>query len=221
VTSREFRDRVGRRLQKAVVPIPGDLTFVKLEAYFELLARWNAKINLTALPLDKPTDQTFDRLFTEPLAAARHFPSSSKSWYDLGTGGGSPAIPLKIVLGAVRLTMIESKVRKAAFLREVVRTLGFLDAEVENARFEEVVPSRLRSAEAVTVRAVRSDPTLFKVTSDLLVDAGRLLLFRTDGRAPTVRGFDHVETVPLTDAKTSYLAVYSRTPRCSTWNKPC
>ena len=87
-----------------------------LEAYFQLLTQWNAKINLTALPLDPPTDETFDRLLVEPLAASKQIPTHTPSvWFDLGSGGGSPAIPLKIARPALRLTMIESKERKSAF----------------------------------------------------------------------------------------------------------
>ena len=49
-----------------------------LEAYFRLLVQWNAKINLTALPLDAPTDETFDRLLVEPLAAAKQIPTHTQ-----------------------------------------------------------------------------------------------------------------------------------------------
>ena len=75
-----------------------------LEAYFRLLAHWNAKINLTALPLDPPTDETLDRLLVEPLAAARQIRRcAAASGSTSGSGGGSPAIPLKIARPALRL----------------------------------------------------------------------------------------------------------------------
>ena len=105
----------------------------------KLLAQWNARINLTALPLDPPTDETFDRLLVEPLAASRQIPTHTPNvWFDLGSGGGSPAIPLKIARPALRLTMIDSKERNGAFLREVIRTLGLADSVVQTARFEEI-----------------------------------------------------------------------------------
>ena len=133
VTSLEFRDRVARRTRRAKAPISLGM-LEPLEAYFRLLAQWNATINLTALPLDAPTDETFDRLLVEPLVAARQIPSHTPSvWVDLGSGGGSPAIPLKIARPALRLTMIESKERKSAFLREVIRALGLVDATVATA----------------------------------------------------------------------------------------
>ena len=42
---------------------------------------------------------------------------------DVGSGGGSPAIPLKLAAPAVALTMVEVKARKSAFLREAIRQL--------------------------------------------------------------------------------------------------
>ena len=61
------------------------------------------------------------------------------AWFDLGSGGGSPAIPLKLVRPDARLTMVESKTRKAAFLREAVAQSGAADAaEVADERFEEL-----------------------------------------------------------------------------------
>ena len=66
--SLEFRDRLAPT-QRAARKAPITLAMLEpLEAYFRLLAHWNAKINLTALPLEPPTDETFDRLLVEPLA---------------------------------------------------------------------------------------------------------------------------------------------------------
>jgi 16S rRNA (guanine527-N7)-methyltransferase len=185
-----------------------------LEAYFRLLAQWNAKINLTALPLDAPTDETFDRLLVEPLAAARQIPTHTPSrWVDLGSGGGSPAIPLKLARPALRLTMIESKERKSAFLREAVRALGLADVAVETERFESASAKAKHAgtADLVTVRAVRADSVLFKVAEQLLKEGGRLLLFRPAHLASAdPAGFERVDTVPLIDAPPTFLSTYRR-----------
>jgi 16S rRNA (guanine527-N7)-methyltransferase len=185
-----------------------------LEAYFRLLAQWNAKINLTALPLDPPTDETFDRLLVEPLGASRQIPTHTSSvWFDLGSGGGSPAIPLKIARPELRLTMIESKERKGAFLREAVRTLGLTHTMVQTERFEDVAsnPEYAGTGDLVTVRAVRADADLFATAGRLLKNDGRLLLFRpahSPSQVPT--GFSHTSTVPLTDSPPSFLCLYRR-----------
>jgi 16S rRNA (guanine527-N7)-methyltransferase len=185
-----------------------------LESYFRLLAQWNAKINLTALPLDSPTDETFDRLFVEPLAASKQVPTHASSvWFDLGSGGGSPAIPLKIARPGLRLTMIESKERKSAFLREAIRTLLLTDAVVANERFEDVAAKAEYAGQGdiVTVRAVKADSALFETAGRLLRDTGRLLLFRPAHAASVdPPGFKWELTVPLIDSPQSFLSVYRR-----------
>jgi 16S rRNA (guanine527-N7)-methyltransferase len=210
VTGGEFRDRLEQRLAFSSVPTPTDDAFDKLQTYFELLARWNAKINLTALPLDEPTDDAIDRLFTEPLAAARHFPTGVDGWFDLGSGGGSPAIPLQVATGAAGLTMVESRERKAAFLREVVRILE-IRASVENMRFEDLGDGRHGGiADVVTVRAVRPDAAMFSAAATVLKKAGRLLIFQSHALSTAIGGFRVVGTESLLVHKTSFLATYGR-----------
>jgi 16S rRNA (guanine527-N7)-methyltransferase len=214
VTSLEFRDRLARRARRAKAPV----TLVMLdplEAYFRLLAQWNAKINLTSLPLDPPTDEAFDRLLIEPLAASKQVPELRLVWFDLGSGGGSPAIPLKIARPALRLTMIESKERKSAFLREAVRILRLAETVVETKRFEEAASKTeyARMGELVTVRAVKTDQLLFDAADRLLSSNGQLLLFRpahTASEDPP--GFRRLSTVPLIDAPPSFLSIYQRSP---------
>jgi 16S rRNA (guanine527-N7)-methyltransferase len=176
VTSREFRDRLTRRARKARVALPTEVV-APFEVYFRLLAQWNVKINLTGLSLQPPTDETFDRLFIEPLVASTLVAESPGVWFDLGSGGGSPALPLKMIRPALSLTLVESKTRKAAFLREVVRVLGLPGTDVANVRFEELRAKVDRTADLITVRAVRPDAALFDVSARLLKSGGHLLLF--------------------------------------------
>jgi 16S rRNA (guanine527-N7)-methyltransferase len=185
-----------------------------LEAYFQLLTHWNARINLTALPLDAPTDETFDRLLVEPLAAAKQISNAGPSvWFDLGSGGGSPAIPLKIARPALTLTMVESKERKGAFLREAIRVLGLVDTFVETARFETLAAKSTvtSNVDLVTVRAVRTDDQLFESAGRMLKNGGQLLMFRPPhSPTPDPVGFERVSTVPLIDVPQSFLTVYRR-----------
>jgi 16S rRNA (guanine527-N7)-methyltransferase len=179
VTSREFRERLSRRARRARVVLPEGV-LAPFETYFRLLAKWNLKINLTALPLQSPTDTTFDRLFIEPLAAGALVHDAAGTWFDLGSGGGSPALPLKMIRPSLSLTLVESKARKAAFLREVVRALKLPETEVANVRFEELQANS--DADVVTVRAVRPDHSLLGVSARLLRIGGHLVLFGKPSR---------------------------------------
>jgi 16S rRNA (guanine527-N7)-methyltransferase len=196
-----FRRKLADRAAVArVVVTPSETD--QLEKYFDLLKRWSARMNLTALPFSDLPDKTIDRLLIEPLAAARYVTKSPITWVDVGSGGGSPAIPLKVIRNQARLVMVESKSRKAAFLREAVRALKLNGTDVQNSRFEDLVepkPPKIL-ADLVTVRAVRADETLLALCRLALRPEGELLLFQSDmvdGQTPT--GFKRLRTVQLTE----------------------
>ena len=185
MTVTEFEERLAGRARSAGVPLTAG-TLPRLHAYYELLARWNAKINLTALPLLRPTDDTFDRLLIEPLAAARYVPESARSWIAVGSGGGSPAIPLKIVQPRAELTMVESKTRKVAFLREAIRTLELPRARVDDQRFEDVARTvPLHSIDLVSIRGVKSASPLLTVIHRIISSRGHVFLFHSPSSSAT------------------------------------
>jgi len=217
VISPEVRERLLARLERAGASVDVDAVAVDaLEQYFALLARWNPKVNLTALPLNPPADETFDRLFVEAVVAASHVaPPNSRAqalrWIDLGSGGGSPAIPMKIVRPFWVLTMVEAKERKASFLREAIRALRLEDADVANVRFEEMDGNRA-NADIVTVRAVKLDNALGEVARKLLKPQpdGRLAVFSSS--EASVRGFECERSISLVPGSSAVLTLL-RVPR--------
>lgn len=150
-----------------------------LRAYLELLGRWNQRINLTAFELDPPSDDAIDRLLVEPLMAARRLLPGDRLVIDVGSGGGSPAIPLKLSVPVLRMVLVEAKVRKSAFLREAIRQLSLEHVEVENRPFEELLSrSDLHeAADVVTIRAVRADTRLWTGGQAFLKPGGRVFWF--------------------------------------------
>jgi 16S rRNA (guanine527-N7)-methyltransferase len=209
VTSAEFQryltdgaERVGLSVLAATV--------TQLETYFRLLCRWNARINLTSLPLDPPTAETFDRLLLEPLAAARFVSNAPIAWFDLGSGGGSPAIPLKIVRPAPSLTMVESRGRKASFLREAVRELALERAVVVEERFERLSASSCGAADLATVRGVRGDAQFLAAAGALLRPGGTLLWFGDRSFDMERRGLKFISTERLLDHPNSTLQLFRR-----------
>lgn len=151
----------------------------QLVAYYSLLERWNQKINLTALPLGAREAATIDRLLIEPLLATSEVDDSPLTWFDFGSGGGSPAIPLKLLRPKAKLIMVDAKERKSAFLREAVRTLGLATTDVFTGRIEELeATAGTKTAELITMRAVRAEPEVLEAARKILKLHGRLLLFR-------------------------------------------
>lgn len=181
VGTRDFRTRLSKRAARARIPLSLEL-LDKLSAYYELLARWNKKINLTAL---EDPDAAIDRLLLEPVAAARHLPVTAKRLMDLGSGGGSPAIPLKLAANGLGLTMVEVKARKSAFLREAIRHLALPDTTVENSRFEELLsrPELHERFDVLTLRAIRLEPRLMNTIQAFVRPGGQILLFQGSSRA--------------------------------------
>jgi 16S rRNA (guanine527-N7)-methyltransferase len=216
VSSRELRDRLRRRARKAGVDLTADLA-ASLETYYVLLAKWNARINLTAFQLDATgQDEAVDRLLIEPLVAARHISQSAVTALDIGSGGGSPAIPLALAAPRLHLRLVESKTRKAVFLREALRELGLGRAEVETTRFEELLarPDLHEAMDLVTVRAVRVEPRTLMSLQAFLRVRGQLFLFRGPGGADVADtlapALSWSATYPLVESLRSRLLVLEK-----------
>ena len=210
---RELRDRIRRRARKAGVALSPELAD-QLERYHALLAKWNEKINLTSFKLlPGGQDEAVDRLLIEPLVAARHMPAGTRTVMDIGSGGGSPAIPLKLAAPRLHLRMVESKTRKAVFLREALRDLGLGEAVVETSRFEELLarPELHEGFDLVTIRAVRVEPRTLVSLQAFLRPGGEAFLFRGPGGAELADSLTPplawVATYPLIDELRSKLLV--------------
>jgi len=214
VTTREFRDRLRRRARRAGLQVDAELAS-RLEGYIRLLALWNSKINLTALPLDPLGDETVDRLLVEPLLAAQHVdPAVAVRALDLGSGSGSPAIPIALARGNIEMRLVESKTRKAVFLLEVLRALQ-LEAIVETARFEQLLsrPELHEAADLVTIRAVRVETRTLLTVQAFLKPDGRIFWFRSasGGEAPGVPPpLRWSSTMPLVETLGSRLTVLTK-----------
>ena len=123
MNSTVFRLELERMAGQVGMALSADLTQA-LETYFDVLALWNRRMNLTAFQLDAPSEAAIERLFLEPLQAAAALRRPVGAMIDVGSGGGSPAIPLCLVLSPARVTLVESRSRKSVFLKEAARKLG-------------------------------------------------------------------------------------------------
>lgn len=106
--------------------------------HYEVLLRWNDRINLTSIP---PGEEMVIRHYCESVFFGAHMPGASEapSILDLGSGAGFPGVPIAILRPAWRITLLESHQRKAVFLRESTRGLPNISVL---ARRAESVPGR-------------------------------------------------------------------------------
>jgi 16S rRNA (guanine527-N7)-methyltransferase len=212
VAPRDLKTRLTRRAARSGLFLADELSD-RLIAYYELLAHWNRKINLTAL--DDP-DQAIDRLLLEPVLSVRHLPSANVRLMDVGSGGGSPAIPLKLAAPLMTLTMVEVKARKSAFLREAVRVLELAGSTVETSRYEELLarPELHEAFGLLSLRAVRVELRSLMTLQAFLKPGGMMFMFRGPGgprepnSVPTLRW---VGTHPLVETLQSRLTILQKT----------
>lgn len=215
MSSREFQDRLARRARRAGVSISPTVA-VKLEAYFKLLTAWNTKMNLTGLDLAEQSPAAIDRLLVEPLVASKHVTSPVTRMIDIGSGGGSPAIPLALALSSPHLMLVEAKARKSVFLREALRALEMSEAEVVTSRFEELLarPPLHEAHELLTLRAVRVEGAILMNLQAFVRPGGELFLFRaaSGSEAPgsLMPPLSWKATFPLLEDQGSRLVVLSK-----------
>jgi 16S rRNA (guanine527-N7)-methyltransferase len=119
----------------------------QLASYLDLLQKWNAKLNLTAI---RTPEEIVRRHFGESLFAGSHL-GQCETLLDFGSGAGFPGLPIQLLRPDVTVTLAESQGKKTAFLREVVRTLG-LATEVYAGRVESMAPRK--QFDTVALRAV-------------------------------------------------------------------
>jgi len=153
---------------------PGALE--QLRRYLELLLRWNARVNLTALraPESIVTRHFGESLFAAQVLAKEFLPSPPKGMglADVGSGAGFPGVPIKLAMPQLELTLIESHHKKAAFLRELLRALSLGGAQVYCGRADEWP----HTADIVTLRAVEQFRRALPVAAGLVAGGGRLCL---------------------------------------------
>jgi 16S rRNA (guanine527-N7)-methyltransferase len=192
-----------------------DAQLSQLASYLEILHRWNARMNLTAV---RDPEQVVTRHFGESLFAAQNLfppgrPVVNEAIVDLGSGAGFPGLPLKIWAPDVRVTLVESQNKKATFLKEVVRALELKDIAVSNSRAEDIVlPSTLdpRPSTTVTLRAVEKFDRILPIAAQNAA-GGRLALLIGAVQVPTAQkllpSFNWSDPLPIPQSLARVLLV--------------
>jgi 16S rRNA (guanine527-N7)-methyltransferase len=160
--------------------------------YLELLGRWNAVYNLTAV---RDSQEMVSRHLLDSLAIAALV--RGDSLVDLGTGAGLPGIPLAILEPARGVTLVDSNGKKTRFLREAVRVLGLVNVRIEQARAEDLQGQY----DCVVARAFASLADFLRVGGHLLAADGICIAMKGVIDKDEVRGlppdFHIEEIVPL------------------------
>jgi 16S rRNA (guanine527-N7)-methyltransferase len=131
---------------------------LQIQQYIRILLFWNEKVNLTSIrdPLE-----ILYRHFCESMYAAATVPVENGRLADVGSGGGFPGLPIKILCPNLRVFLVESNLKKATFLAEVVRELGLTDTQVLVRRYEEL-GEEIAPLEFVCSRALGEFPSFLE-----------------------------------------------------------
>ncbi|HXF52903.1 MAG TPA: 16S rRNA (guanine(527)-N(7))-methyltransferase RsmG [Hyphomicrobiaceae bacterium] len=142
-------------------------TVHRLACYEALLRRWQRAVNLVA---PSTLTEIWHRHFADSAQLAPLIPVSVKNLVDLGSGGGFPGLVLAIMLADrpnLRVRLIESDQRKAAFLRDVSRHTG-VPVDIVPSRIEcEETQASVGSADVVTARALAPLDRLLELAAAL------------------------------------------------------
>jgi 16S rRNA (guanine527-N7)-methyltransferase len=183
----------------------------QFSSYLGLLLKWNAKLNLTAV---RESEAIVRRHFLESIQCAQSLPSVN-TLLDFGSGAGFPGIPIAICRQDIRVTMGESQGKKAAFLREALRTLK-LKAEVFDGRIETM--SGERQFDAVTLRAVDNMAEACAVGLTRLRAGGWLVVFAGGAKRDwdLLPGISWEVERPIVGASGGILMMGRKISKCST-----
>ncbi len=214
-------------------PLPPSL-LDQISTYIDLLLRWNARINLTAI---RHPEEIVTRHFGESFFMARHlfpppchpersqakreaigsakskdpYPSTAPRVLDIGSGAGFPALPLKLWAPQIHLTLLESNNKKASFLREVARALTLTNIDVISDRAE-VLAARpdFPRAEVVTLRAVEQFAAILPQAVTLMAPSATLALLIGADQIPhltTLTALKWCPQIPVPQSHTRVLSV--------------
>ena len=171
---REFTINSVRELGLAI----GEIHAEQFMRYLAHLIEWNKSINLTSIIDPK---EIIIKHFVDSLVAlvATSF-SQNGVVLDVGSGGGFPGIPLKIVRSDVRLVLVEPVQKKCSFLNSVIGLLKLHDVSTFDGTIEQYAKWPLRhTIDTVVVRALKFEE-IRKHIPALLAPKGKVVLYRTE-----------------------------------------
>jgi 16S rRNA (guanine527-N7)-methyltransferase len=201
-------EAVRRALREFQITVD-DAQVSQIQQYMKMLLTWNEKVNLTAIrdPLE-----ILYRHFCESMYAAEAVPLEAGRLADVGSGGGFPGLPLKILRPELQVFLVESNVKKATFLAEVVRGLGLTNTSVLVSRYEEL-GEELAPLDIVCSRAVGEFAPFLEWAGSERIAAGQAVLWiggRDLDEVRRISGWEWREPIAVPQSLRRFLLVGAR-----------
>jgi 16S rRNA (guanine527-N7)-methyltransferase len=160
-------------LAESGLPVLDPTLSGRFATYLSLILRWNKRLNLTAI---RDEEDILRRHFVESIFCARALPAGIRTLLDFGSGAGFPGLPIALCRPEITVTLSESNGKKAALLKEAVRTVG-IGSRVHAGRAETLS----ETFNCVVLRAVDRMERATEAGARLVAPAGWLALMTTSG----------------------------------------
>lgn len=183
-----------------------DRQVLQIQQYIKTLLAWNEKLNLTAI---RDPVEILYRHFCESMYAAVAVPVENGRLADVGSGGGFPGLPLKILRPELRVFLIESNLKKATFLAEVIRELELTDTQVLVRRYEEL-GEEIAPLDFICARALGEFPSFLEWAGSQQIAAKQVILWigaRDLPELQKIRTWEWREPIPVPNSLRRLLLV--------------
>jgi len=174
------------------LPLAAEMA-ARLLSFARRLMEWNARINLTGAA---SVAEVVGEHLVDSFAMARMVPAGS-SVIEVGAGGGLPGLPFRILRPDVRLTLVEPRAKKVAFLRTATREFGLVGTEVLRTRSDALDPGRF---DVSASRATFTPEEWLTLGLRLVRPGGLVLVFAGNAWTP---GISSVSTASAVSYKTA------------------
>ncbi len=167
MTEQEFIEEI-----KKLGIMPTQTQLDKLQQFYNLLIEWNKKINLTRI-VNK--EEVYLKHFYDSLTITKEIDLNKvDTLCDVGTGAGFPGIVLKIFYPNLKITLIDSLLKRVNYLNEIIKTLHLDNIKAIHTRGEDYY----EQFDIVTARAVANIEKLLKYTMHLVKPSGEFIAMK-------------------------------------------
>ncbi|MCE1165940.1 MAG: 16S rRNA (guanine(527)-N(7))-methyltransferase RsmG [Bacteroidetes bacterium] len=163
-----------RKFLNEELNIAEESIFSKFEEYNRLLLEWNSKINLVSRKNDSIENIALNSVFF--LTKFRMKPDASV--LDIGTGGGFPGVPLKIIHEGISITLVDSIRKKINALSDIVARLGLTNTKAVCSRAEDLKKDKRNSFDYIVSKSVAPLSELASWGIDMLKPDGMMLCIK-------------------------------------------
>ncbi len=164
----------------------------KFNIYKDVLLKFNEMFNITTITEE---EEIIKKHFIDSVIYADKL--EGKTLIDIGSGGGFPAIPIKIMRDDLDVTLVEATGKKCTFLQEVIKELDLKNIKVINGRAEELAlnPTLREKFDICTARAVARLNTLCEYCMPFVKVGGKFVSFKAESTEEVIEASNAIKTL--------------------------